>query len=185
MINRSLKKGMTLIEVLLVIFIIGILFAIPFWGGTRWIQRNRLRNEAVKLRALLENERTTAMATNARRAVVFTGRNVQIRREALSHPLPNIDSIVADYANYISPKVNLGGLQGARALRGGSIDSDGVMFGAGNGAQNDTVKFTPFGLCETPGEIYLNDGRNLMCVEVNSFGQVKTYSWRGRWIEEK
>uniref|UniRef100_A0A7C2K362 Prepilin-type N-terminal cleavage/methylation domain-containing protein n=1 Tax=candidate division WOR-3 bacterium TaxID=2052148 RepID=A0A7C2K362_UNCW3 len=185
MTNQSLKKGMTLAEILLVIFIISILFAIPFWGGTRWIQRNRLRNEAVKIRALLENERTTAMASNARRAVVFNGRNVEIRAEVLTHPLPNYDSIVATYSNYINPRINLGGLTGANALHGGTIDSDGIMFGTGTGAQNDTVRFTPFGLCETPGEIYINDGRNLMCVEVNAFGQVRTYSWRGQWIEEK
>ncbi|MDI6850856.1 MAG: hypothetical protein QMD82_02835 [bacterium] len=181
--NQTLKKGITLVEILLVVFIMSILLAIPFWGGTKWIQRNRLRNEALRIRALLENERSAAMASNARRALIFDGRNVEIRAEVLTHPLPNYDSVVATYSNYINPRINLGGLTGANSLHGGTIDSDGIMFGTHT--QNNTVRFTPFGLCETPGEIYLNDGRNLMCVEVNAFGQVRTYSWRGQWIEEK
>ncbi|HOP31909.1 MAG TPA: prepilin-type N-terminal cleavage/methylation domain-containing protein [Candidatus Hydrothermia bacterium] len=179
----KLKKGVTLIEVLVTISIIAIFIAIPFWGGNRWVAKNRLKNEAFQVRALLENERTTAMSGSVRRAVIFNGRDVEIRIEDLNKPLPNLDSTVAIYTDYFSQKVNLGGLGSATALGGGSIEQDGIMFGVGS--DNNTVVFTAFGLCETPGEIYLNDSRNLMCVGVNAFGQVRVFSWRGAWYEEK
>lgn len=179
----KLKKGMTLIEILLVIFIMSVVIAIPFWGGNRWVARNRLRNEAFKVKALLETERTTAMSASNRRALIFNGKNVTIRIEDQNKPLPNLDSTLASYPNYFSPRVNLGGLGSATSLGGGTIDSDGIMFGTGS--ENNMVVFSVFGLCETPGEIYINDNRNLMCIGVNAFGQVRVYSWRGVWHEEK
>ncbi|MGB9824339.1 MAG: pilus assembly FimT family protein [Candidatus Hydrothermia bacterium] len=178
------KKGLTLVEVLLVIFIISILVAIPFWGGTQYIARNRLRSEAVKIKSFTENERTNAMAMTTRRAIEFNGWDVTIYVEDLSRPLPNLDSIVATYPNYFSSKINFGGLPGATALRGGSIDSDGVMFGSSQ--NNNRLVFTAFGLVENPGELYINDGRNLMCIAVNGFGQVRIYRWTGgSWNEVK
>ncbi|MEO0230486.1 MAG: hypothetical protein ABIL77_02895 [candidate division WOR-3 bacterium] len=165
------------------IFILSIIIGLPFWSGSRWIARNRLKNEAVKIRSLIENHRTIAMAMSTRRALVFQGTDVQVLMENLSRPLPNLDSLVTVLNNFFSPRVKLGGLAGAQALMGGSIDSDGIMFGI---SQGNTLIFTAFGLVETPGEIYVNDGRNLMCVAVNGFGQVRIYRWDGgRWNEVK
>lgn len=180
---KNHKKGLTLAEVLLVIFILGILLGLPFWSGSRWIAKNRLKSEAVKIRSFIENHRTTAMAMSTRRALVFQGTSVQVIMENLSRPLPNLDSLVMVLNNFYSPGVKLGGLSGAQALRGGPIDSDGIMFGP---SQGNTLIFTAFGLAETPGEIYINDGRSLMCVAVNGFGHVRIYRWEGgRWNEVK
>lgn len=177
------RKGLTLAEVLLVLFIIAVLVAIPFWGGSRYIARNRLRNEAIKIKIFLEDQRTTAMAMSTRRGIEFTGGgyDVIIKIENLNHPQPNLDSLYAQFPGYISRNVRFGGLPGAQALGGGTIEADGITF-----TQNRVI-FTAFGLCETPGEIYINDGRNLMCISVNSLGQVRVFRWAGggAWYEEK
>ncbi len=176
----KLRKGLTLAEILVVIFILTLFIAIPFWGGQRWIVRNRLRQEAVKIKALIENERTNAMATNAMRAIVFNGRDVTIMAEDLNAPRPNLNLQVANYPNYFSQNITFGGLGNATALDGGNIEEDGISF------DDNTVIFTPFGLCQNPGEIYLNNGRELMALQVNAFGMVRIFSWRGNtWYEEK
>ncbi|MEO0198642.1 MAG: prepilin-type N-terminal cleavage/methylation domain-containing protein [candidate division WOR-3 bacterium] len=181
---KNHRKGLTLAEVLLVIFIITILVGIPFWSATGWIRRSRLKNEAIKVRTFIENQRTTAMGMSTRRALVFEGRNIKVLMENLTRPLPNLDSLVSVYTNFFSSNIYLGGIPGATGLRGGSIDSDGIMFGQSQ--QNNTLTFTAFGLVETPGEVYLNDGKNLFCIAINGFGQVKIYRWEGgQWNEIK
>ncbi len=72
------NKGLTLLEILIVMAIMGIIAAMSIPSMSNFVRKNRIENQTRRIHSDLMNARTRALATNRTHCLVFQTNNYQV-----------------------------------------------------------------------------------------------------------
>ncbi|MFQ5842716.1 MAG: GspH/FimT family pseudopilin [Thermodesulfobacteriota bacterium] len=173
------EKGLTIIELVVVMGILGIMVLIAIPNIGRWLPRYRLRSAARDVASNMQLARLGAIKDNREWALLFdvNGQSYQI----ISNKGPDgnwgtpddIEERVVNLSDY--PNVRFGDGGHGPVAGGGSVD-DGVTFVA------DRAEFNPGGT-STAGTVYLQNNRNgAMAIRVDSStGIIRVWMWDSSW----
>ncbi len=168
-----MKKGFTLIELMVVIGIIGVIIAlaVPNFAGMQ--RRARINAAAQEVAQDIRQIRERALSTSGQFQISFPGVNGRIYR--LTRP----DGTTKDYRLGASTGGNIWfghtNASGNPPEGSGPVPSDGIDF------PGDLLVIDSRGGA-TKGVVYITDGRDNYAVGINSLGKVKVYRYsNGAW----
>jgi prepilin-type N-terminal cleavage/methylation domain-containing protein len=178
------KRGLTIIELVVVMCILGIMVLIAIPNIGRWIPRYRLRSAARDVASNMQLARLGAIKDNREWAIIFNVAGQSYRIISDRGPDGNWDT--ADDVGYkgdgspwtlstrnLSDDIHIQyGDSGYGPVGGGSPVDDGVTFAG------DRVEFNPGGT-STAGTVYLQNNRNgAMAIRVDSnTGIIRIWKW--------
>jgi len=157
-----MKKGFTIIELLVVITIIGIFigFSIPIFKN---IGKESLSSNVYSFAQTLKSIRETAIIRNMEARVIF---EPALRRYSIQYG--DEDTLRFELNFSFSP----GRAAIATPECSGAPDPDGVQF------PNNTLIFDPKGFA-TPGAVYISSGGETYGIGVAISGRIKVWKWGG------
>jgi prepilin-type N-terminal cleavage/methylation domain-containing protein len=169
------KRGLTIIELVVVMCILGVMVLIAIPNIGRWLPRYRLRSAARDVASNMQLGRLGAIKDNREWAVLFDVNGESYRIISNKGPDGNwetpddIEEKVVNLSDY--PNIRFGDNGHGPRPNGGSVD-DGVTFG------DDRAEFNPGGT-STAGTVYLQNNRNgAMAISVDSStGIVRMWEW--------
>ncbi len=173
------RRGLTIIELVVVMIILGIMVLIAIPNIGRWLPRYRLRSAARDVASNMQLSRLGAIKDNREWALLFdvNGQSYSIITDKgpdgiWGTPDDTQERVVnlSDYTN-----VSFGDNGHGPAPGGGPVD-DGVTF------VNDRAEFNPGGT-STAGTVYLQNNRNdAMAIRVDSStGIIRVWTWDSSW----
>lgn len=173
------EKGLTIIELVVVMGILGIMVLIAIPNIGRWLPRYRLRSAARDVASNMQLARLGAIKDNREWALLFdaNGQSYQIISNKGADgnwgTPDDIEERVVNLSDY--PNVRFGDSGYGPVAGGGSVD-DGVTFVA------DRAEFNPGGTA-TAGTVYLQNNRNgAMAIRVDSStGIIRVWMWDSSW----
>lgn len=182
--QKANQKGLTLVEVIIVIAIIGILSAVAIPNFLSWLPNMRLREATRELHSLIQQVRTEAIRSNQARAIVFQAANN--RYSICSSSGADTDwSTLGDntnvqtydftqYGNGI--RYGSGNIVGNNSVTEEAIPADNVSY------NNNILVFNPGGT-GSGGYVYLQNKNNtVFAVGTQTSGRVLLRKWvSGSW----
>jgi len=183
------RRGLTIIELVVVMCILGIMVLIAIPNIGRWLPRYRLRSAARDVASNMQLARLGAIKDNREWALLFdvNGQSYRIMSDKGSDgnwetpddvghkgdgsPWPRSTKSLADYTN-----VRFG--DGGH----GRIDDKDASVGDGVTFVGDRAEFNPGGTA-TAGTVYLQNNRNdAMAIRVDSTtGIIRVWTWDSSW----
>ncbi len=162
------KKGFSIVELLMVITVIGILVGLVAFISSSEIRKSNLASVVKKTAQILRNIRQMAMARGAYTEVRF--------------PSSTGEKIVVVFG--LSDTTTISPPDGFFSYLGQSngIPSTGVPEAGGTFSSpydNNPVLFTSSGGSLTPGGIYFSDGEKAYAVGIARSGRIKVWKWGG------
>lgn len=179
---KNLKQeGLTLIEILIVIIIIGILIAIAVPNFLNWLPNMRLSEAARELHSLMQETKTEAIRTNQAKAIVF---QPAINKYSLCSS-PGVDNDWStlgnntvtqtyDFAKYgYGVGYGVANIVGNNSVSGNALPADNVSF------TSDVLVFNPSGT-GNGGYVYLQNRNNrVFAIGTQTTGRVRLLKWTG------
>jgi prepilin-type N-terminal cleavage/methylation domain-containing protein len=173
------RRGLTIIELVVVMCILGVMVLIAIPNIGRWLPRYRLRSAARDVASNMQLARLGAVKDNREWALVFdvNGQSYQIISNRgpdgnWGTPDDTVEKVVnlADYRN-----VQFGD-NGRGPVAGGVPVGDGVTF------VGKRAEFNPAGT-STAGTVYLQNNRmDAMAIRVDSStGIIRVWTWESAW----
>ena len=182
------KRGLTIIELVVVMCILGVMVLIAIPNIGRWLPRYRLRSAARDVASNIQLARLGAIKDNREWAVIFDTNSQSYRIISNRGPDGNWDTPDdVGYKGDVSPwplstknlrdypTVRFGDSGHGPRPDGGDV-GDGVTFG------QDRAEFNPAGT-STAGTVYLQNNRNgALAISVSSStGIVRMWTWDSSW----
>jgi type IV fimbrial biogenesis protein FimT len=170
MVMKNGNKGLTLVEVIIVIVIIGILAALSVPAIKSWLPNQQLRSAANELYSNLQWAKLNAIRKNETWSITFDAANLQYR--------------ITDGSGATVRTASLSGYRGgvdfgfgdATIQIGGDVaeESNPVTY------VNDFAEFDSRGMASSVGYVYLkNDQNRAYAIGNNISGFVMLRRWRG------
>ncbi len=173
------KRGLTIIELVVVMCILAVMVLIAIPNIGRWLPRYRLRSAARDVASNMQLARLGSIKDNREWALLFdvNAQSYQIISNKGADgnwgTPDDIEERVVNLSDY--PSVRFGDSGHGPVAGGGPVD-DGVTF-----AQN-RAEFNPGGT-STAGTVYLQNNRNdAMAIRVDSStGIIRMWTWDSSW----
>lgn len=173
------KRGLTIIELVVVMSILAVMVMIAIPNIGRWLPRYRLKSAARDVASNMQLARLGAIKDNREWAIVFdvNGQSYQI----ISNRGPDgnwgtPDDTVEKVVNLVDYRNIQFGDNGHGAVGGGAPVGDGVTF------VGKRAEFNPAGT-STAGTVYLQNNRtDAMAIRVDSStGIIRRWMWQSGW----
>lgn len=179
--KKAYQEGLTLVEVMIVIVIIGILSAIAIPNFMSWLPNMRLSEAARELHSLIQEAKTEAIRTSQVQAIVF---QPATNRYSLCSS-PGVDAqwntlgdntVIQEYdfSRYgHGVGYGVGNIVGNNSVSGNPLPADKVSY------TNEVLIFYPGGN-GTAGYVYLQNKNNrVFAVGTQITGRVRLLKWTG------
>jgi len=187
--RSSHNTGMTMIELLWIIAILGILASLAIPTFAAWLPNYRLKRAARDLYSNFQLTKMGAVKQNKNWAVVFDQGVTPGRYHIVSDSGANTtwEGLAPGSDDTVEKTVDLIRYEGVDFGRGNlSSDIDGGTFSAGDdvlygdASDPDVVVFTPRGTCLEEGYVYLANQRNTVYgIGTKTSGVVLLRKWTG------